>query len=202
MKPTIREENFQESIEKAISKGRHVDDLTDVLKKYKDYQNVFENSFAAKNSKNAIYLFHVVYLRKENVWREIEISGSHYFKALAKTIIKSMMWDNDHMHGFALPVSSGKPDHFFTSPYAFYGPEWEDDPYPTYKSNDIRIADLDYQKYSKLNFIFDFGDDHEFIIEYKGNRERVKKDKNITFPQVIDQRGVAPEQYPVFDGNF
>ena len=131
------------------------------------------------------------------IWRDIELFGKQTFLALAEEIIDSMGWDNDHMHGFEIPEKRRKPDPFFTgSSNAFFAPGWEDDPHPTYKTDEISIQDVDYNKLPKLDFIFDFGDGHRFDIEFKGNRALKKNEKINDFPKVIDQRGIGPKQYP------
>lgn len=52
---------------------------------------------------------------------------------------------------------------------------------------------------TKLGFIFDFGDGHEFRIEFKGVRPLISKEHREDFPKLIDQRGVGPEQYPRYE---
>jgi hypothetical protein len=104
------------------------------------------------------------------------------------------------MHGFTFPGIEKKPSGTIkyepTTRLEFFAPGWEDDPFPTYKSNQIKICQIDYQKHPVLDFIFDFGDCHEFRIFYKGERTTRPMEKKTKFPVIIDQRGVAPEQYP------
>jgi hypothetical protein len=71
---------------------------------------------------------------------------------------------------------------------------WDDDPHPTFKSSEVLICNMDYEKYPKLQF--EFGDSHMFEVLYKGIRKPVEKESKRTLPKLIDQRGVAPEQYP------
>jgi hypothetical protein len=198
MKPKIQEGNFQEVINQVIAEGRHPDYLKQVLKDYEAYKQEFEWSFSDKNPKEAVYRFRVNYLLKKPVWREIELFGSQTFEDLAETIIDSMGWDNDHMHGFSFPDRKSK-NPMQISPYTFFADGWEDDPHPTFKSNEIRIYDIDYVKQPKLKFIFDFGDGHIFDIEFKEMRKLRKKEINDKFPCIIDQRGIGPEQYPDYD---
>jgi len=199
-KPKIQQDNFYKVINQAISKGRHVDYLQEVLKKYKEYKSEFEKNFTDKNPKNAIYKLRAVYLLKKPVWREVEILGKQTFEDLADIIIDSMDWDNDHMHGFEFFGYNKKPDPLHTgSSIAFFAPGWEDDPHPTFKSNEIHICDIDYIKQPKLGFIFDFGDGHRFVIEFKGIRDINKKEKVKNLPCLLDQRGIAPDQYPDYD---
>jgi len=200
MKPKINEGDFYKSINQAISEGRHVDYLKEVIKKYEEYKQEFENNFTDKNPKDFIYKFRVTYNLKKPVWREIELFGKHTFLNFAETIIDSMGWDNDHMHGFEIPEQKGKADPFFTgSSIAFFAPGWEDDPHPTFKTDKVKISNIDYEKLPKLHFIFDFGDNHEFNVEFMGMRNPDKKEKIGDFPKVVDRHGVGPKQYPEYD---
>jgi hypothetical protein len=197
MKPKIQEGDFYKIINHAISEGRHVDYLREVLKKYEEYKSEFEKNFTEENPKNTVYKFRVNYLLKRLVWREIELFGNQTFEDLAETIIDSMGWDNDHMHGFEFSGLDKRPDTLFTgSTIAFFASGWEDDPHPTFKFNKIHICDIDYVKQPKLEFTFDFGDGHRFDIEFKGIRKIAKNKMKNKFPCIIDQRGVGPEQYP------
>lgn len=200
MHPKIQEGDFQETINNAIKEGRHVNYLQAVLEKYGQYKEAFENVFTSKNPENNIYKFKATYLQKKPVWRDIELLGNQSFFDLAEEIIASMDWISDHMHGFDIPGTEREPDPLMTgSSKSFFAPGWEDDPHPTYKTVEIRICDVDYNKLPKLDFTFDYGDGHEFKVEFKSMRKMGQKDNKTHFPQLVDQRGVAPEQYPAYD---
>ena len=53
-----------------------------------------------------------------------------------------------------------------------------------------------------MRFEFDFGDGHIFELQFKGMRELQKGETIRSLPQVLDQRGVAPEQYPPLEEEF
>jgi hypothetical protein len=199
MKLKIKEENFKKSINEAIAEKRHVDYLNEVLRKYENYKNAFCSIFSdQKNTMGEVYLFRVNYLNKKNTWREIEILDIQTFYDLACKIIDSMGWDDDHMHGFDLSEKRN-PDPFFTgSSLSFFAPGWEDDPHPTFKTDEIRICDIDYGKLPKLIFTFDYGDNHRFEVIFKSTMEVKNKKEIKKMPKVIDTRGVAPEQYPEY----
>jgi len=197
--PKIEEGDFYKNINAAIAEKRHVPYLKEVIKKYEEYKKVFEENFTDKNPREAIYKFRVTYLLKKPVWRDIEIIGKQDFYDLADEIIFSMNWENDHMHGFDLKSPRREDTMMTGSSITFFAPEWEDNPHPTYKTHQVLIADLDYAKQPKLKFMFDYGDGHEFDVEFKGTRALNKNEKETDFPQLIDQRGVAPEQYPDWD---
>lgn len=192
MKPKVEESNFREVINEAVSEGRHVEYFKNVLEEYKDYQQAFEKIFTEKSKPKTIHLFDAKFLREGGpLWRKIEILGKQTFCDLAEEIIASMGWDNDHMHAFFLGEPSRSP--------GMYAPHWPDDPHPTFKTDEIKIADVDYKKQPILNFVFDFGDGHRFKVKFEGVRELETKEKLKDFPRLIDQRGVGPEQYPIYE---
>lgn len=192
--PKVKEGDFYEVINGAIKENRHKEYLLKVLDDFKRYKQVFSEAFTDKNSFSSIYTFHVTYINKHPVWRDIIIKGNQTFCDLAETIIEWMGWDNDHMHGFSIKKVSEEPQHRFTE-FSMYAPGWEDDPYPTYKTNEIKIADIDSKKNPKWGFVFDFGDCHEFDVELRKVEEKIK-DLIEPLPTCVDQRGVAPIQYP------
>lgn len=194
----IDEGDFLSSINKTIAEGRHVDYLQSVLKDYEWYKEEFDRVFTDKQPVDVVYVFRATYLLKQQVWREFEMSGRNTFNDFAEAIIVSMGWDNDHMHGFSV---AGRERKSFVGDghreeAEFFAPGWEDDPFPTYKSDQIRICQIDYQIAPKLDFIFDYGDGHRFTIVFKGTRAMSKKEGRNEFLRLIDQRGVGPKQYP------
>lgn len=196
MKPKVEESNFLEVINKAIAEKRHVDYLQKVKKDFKDYKNHFEQVLLEDFDNHKVYCFQAVYKRERNLWRTIEVLGNQTFNELAEAIISSMDWDNDHMHGFYFPDEKG--EMLYSSPYAIFAPGWEDDPHPTFKTDEIKIGQIDFEKLPRLEFVFDFGDSHEFDIYYKSQRKPEKKEGQKDFPRLVDQKGVAPEQYPEY----
>jgi len=198
MKLKIKEGDFKKVINEAILENRHVDYLNEVLKKYDEYKKAFNGVFTEQKGTEAeIYLFRVKYLNKKSVWRDIEVLNIQTFYDLANKIIESMDWQNDHMHGFEFPGEIKRPDSFFTgSSIAFFAPGWEDDPHPTFKTDEIRVCDINYKKMPKLNFTFDYGDGHMFEIIFKKVRDIKNKKEIKEMPRVINMHGIAPEQYP------
>jgi len=195
--PKIQEGDFFKVINQAIAENRHTSYLKQVIKDYEEYKNKFESNFSKNNPADSTYVFRANYLLKKPVWRDIEIHGKQTFEILADILIYSMGWLNDHCHGFDLPEHDSNNKRSFPMKYTFYNDGWEDDPHPTFKSNQIRICDIDYKKNPKLRFMFDFGDGHEFDIELKRSRDMTAKESKKHFPQIIDQRGTAPKQYPL-----
>ena len=198
LKPQIDEGNFYETINQAIAEKQHVDYLKQSIKEYEDYKEFFNDALTDKNPWNQVYTFKVIYLLKRPIWRIFEVSGLQNFNQFAEAIIDSMDWDNDHMHGFSLPDHKQKNWQYYLSRYTIYAPGWEDDPHPTLKTDEVKIENIDYNKFPKLRFLFDFGDGHMFDIDFIGSREFKKKDCIDDFPKLTDIRGVGPEQYPYY----
>jgi hypothetical protein len=194
------ESGFKQSIEKAISEGRHVDYLKDVLKKYEDYLKTFSGIFTSTAPKSDIYAFEVVYEYDRKVNRVIQILGSQNFEDLASHIILSMGWVNDHMHGFDLTGKKTLPASLdinsAPSSLSFYAEGWEDDPHPYYKTSQILISDIDYKKQPVLDFTFDYGDNHRFKITFIERNKIDRHDKLKDFPLLAESHGQAPVQYP------
>lgn len=200
--PDIDEPNFRESIAATIREGDHAKYLRKVLEEYEWYCAEFAKVFSSDQPQDAVYVFHIVYKLKKGVTRDIEILGTQTFEKLAHVIVRSMNWSYDHMHGYTVIGPKRKPvDPLMVRParLEFFAPHWEDDPYPTYKSDGFRICQIDYQKFPKLEFIFDFGDGHRFDITFRGTRAQSSDDLKKKFPLLTDQRGIAPQQYPNYD---
>lgn len=197
MHPKIKEGDFFSSINAAIKRGGHVHYLKNALKDYEDYRKVFETKFTTKNPPNDIYVFRFSYLSKKPIWREIAVLGNQNFDDLAVVAIDSMGWVNDHMHCFSFPELDTANRKLYSLQYSFYAPGWEDDPHPTFKTDEIKINEINYKENPKLRFMFDFGDGHEFDVELKRIEKNQKSRKH--FPVLVDQRGIAPEQYPNYE---
>jgi hypothetical protein len=198
--PIEGEKSFYTSINRAIARGEHVGALKDIIKDFEDYKSYMGNVFVKNEpAYESIFKFHVEYLLKKPVWREFEIEGCQSLEELADGIINSMDWDDDHAHAFFFPKRKGSGDFMcFHSSYSIDSQYLDDDQYPTYHSNNIRIAEVDYAGFPMINFVFDFGDGHQFSVRFLGMRPEKKSDFMVFMPKMIDQRGVGPEQYPNF----
>lgn len=195
--PEINEDDFKKTLSNARKSSEHKEYLDKVLVDYDRYVKDFTKAFTIKNDLYSVYIFRATYLNSEKpIWRELALLGKHTFDDLADEIIWWMSWDNDHMHAFVLNKPDEKEDNIYKLP-AMYSQEWEDDPYPTHKTTDVKIVDVNYTKYPKWGFIFDFGDGHEFDVELLRIEKKFnRKLYSSPLPTCIDMRGVSPEQYP------
>jgi len=202
--PKIEEKeliDFEKTIEKCLENKEymHKSELKQIKKDFEKYVGVMQDAFTDKQELFNIYTFRVQYkFSKKTVWRDIECLGRNNFCELAEYILLAMDWENDHMHGFSLMKVNGKAQQPYTE-FSIYAPGWEDDQYPSFKTDKIMICQLDYAKHPKLNFVFDFGDGFEFFIIFKGQRKARQKELQQEFPMLVDQRGVSPPQYRDFD---
>ena len=198
--PIEGEKSFYTSINKAITRGEHVDGLKNIIKEFEDYKSYMGNVFVNdKPAYESIFKFHVEYLLKKPVWREFEMEGCQSLEELAEGIIDSVNWDNDHAHAFFFPKEKGNSDFMdFHSRYSIDSQYLDNDQYPTYHSCNIKVAEIDYARFPMINFVFDFGDGHQFSVKSLGIRPARKSDFMAFMPKMIDQRGVGPEQYPNF----
>ena len=198
--PAIEEDGFLESINKTIKENHDIDAdyLRRSLKQYGKYKSVFENVLIPLQVADCrrVFTFRVNYLLRNPVWRVFELHGCETLEEFAEAIIDSMGWANDHLHGFFVPESRGKMKYYAYTENGIYAPGMEDNPFPTFKSDQVRIPNINYEKYPKLGFVFDFGDGHRFDIVWKETREDSKGHNDEDMPRLVDQRGVGPEQYP------
>lgn len=208
MKPKITHgTEFTSEIKSLIAKGEHVDYFKELIRQFEYYQNVFEKIFTepnqAKKTNNMAYSFLVQYKgmggggKKTLAIREFDILDNQTLEDLAKCIVLSMGWVYDHMHGYELIGKKRLSDPLHTaSSLAIFAEGWEDDPHPTYKTNEIHISGIDYDVQPKFEFTFDYGDGHTFLVVSTGCSKIDPRDDLSDFPRLISSSGKAPEQYP------
>jgi hypothetical protein len=195
MKPVIFDPEFEKAAKEMIEQKRHADYMKSALKRYKAYQIFMADAFLDE-ADDAIYIIRAKYRLKPHVWREFECHGRNMLADLATSIIESMGWGEDHLHGFWFPDE--RRNRIF-SEYGIFHEEMEDDPFTMLKTQEIPVSQVDWNKYPVLGFMFDFGDGHEFDILLKNRRDARPNEKRKAFPRLTDLRGVAPEQYPSYE---
>lgn len=196
----VNRQEYYDEINTAIAKGVHPEQLKEFIVEFDDYWDTMESLFSKfNNPNNVIYAFGVTYHWERKVVREIEIHGNQNFNQLAKAIVKSMRWVNDHMHGFYPDKLAGKDPHLVEHRYNWFAPYWEDDPYPTLHTDKVKICYMDYKQHPRIHMTFDYGDNHTFDIELLGVRQLARHEKQTMFPRVIKSQGTARAQYPEID---
>lgn len=195
------EKSFYDAIHRSLKTSEHKDALLEIVKEFEQYKKFMsENLIPANLPSNKIFLFRFTYQLKKNVWKDVEIYGDQTLEFLATFVIDEMGWNNDHLHAFFFGEKRGKVvfSHWYT-PYEIGSEGMDNDQYPILHTNEVFVSSVDFSKHPKLGFVFDFGDDHRFMMEYKGMRDAHTIDTKESFPRVTDQRGVGPEQYPDYN---
>lgn len=194
------EKDFYAAIHRALKTTHHRDALLEIIEEFEKYKKFMsENLVSAVMPSDQIFTFRFVYQMKKNVSKDIEVYGDQPLSVLAEFLIGTMGWDNDHLDAFFFPEKRRDGVWKWYTFYEIGSDGADNDQYPTLHTEEVPVACIDYRKHPKLGFAFDFGDDHRFVMEYKGTRVAGKKEKRSTFPKLIDQRGVPPEQYPGYE---
>ena len=198
------EEEFREEMGRLIveTKDKHkLGYFRKWLKELEEYKKCYAEILTDKNSPDDYYVFRFTYVRKKPVWREILVRGSDTLNDLAIEAIYSMGWDNDHLHQFLPRTVNGRNLGFYDMLSIALGYPDDDEDWPSYRTQQVRITDIDWEKWPKWNFVFDFGDSHEFNVDFKRKLTEAQIRKEYYFeetPWLVDQRGVGPMQYPAY----
>jgi hypothetical protein len=145
------------------------------------------------------YIFKVKLKYDKRVWRKIEVLGSQTLDDLHIAIQEAFNFDADHLYSFFM---SGKAwdisDFEYYHPDADGGPLEADlslirgsKPEPRLPATTVRIESLKFKPKQKFLYLFDYGDEWQFEVEFlkEGSSEKAR------YPRIIDSRGEAPQQY-------
>jgi hypothetical protein len=194
----LGEQEFRDSIGKAMSTSKHKKELQYIVDEFETYKTfIQENIISCAYPSNDIYMFRFTYRHQKNLWKEVEVCANQSLSELAFYVVEEMGWMNDHLHAYFLSVQDGKKKTDYAYTMYEIGSEYVDnDQYPILHSNQVMVGNIDYKKHPKIGFVFDFGDNHQFFMEYKSKRKETKEDDFTPFPVLVDQRGVPMAQYP------
>jgi hypothetical protein len=117
------------------------------------------------------------------IWRRIVASAKMDLDSLARAIVYSVDFDNDHLHCFTYRNRQGLFEQI-NHPFMDEGP----------RTNDFLIGDLPLAVGQSMTFIFDFGDHWEFEVTLEKVDENGKMAE--TEPTVVEAHGEPPAQYP------
>ncbi len=148
---------------------------------------------------NRTIIFTIYYLGQcgggfgRKVERKIELRETQTLDDLHEAIIyQSLGWDDPHLYAFHLdniPYSKNRKME--------YTNDSNGDMFSGGKANSskIKLRALNLKKKQKFLFVFDFGDDHRFgiVIEDFGKAEKGKD-----YPNILEKKGKAPKQYPLY----
>jgi hypothetical protein len=124
------------------------------------------------------------------IYRDIEIAGTGSLYALAQAIVRSFDFDFDHAFGFYSKLKG----NIYDSPVRYelfvdIG-EGEGDARSVKRT---RIIKAFPSVGTKMRFLFDYGDEWEFLVELV---ERKPKELKVKLPRLLISAGKAPAQYP------
>jgi hypothetical protein len=153
------------------------------------------------------YLFKVKLKYDKRIWRRVEILGSQTLDDLHMSIQKAFNFDADHLYSFFM---SGKA--WDDSDFEYYHLEADggppeanmrtvlslirgSKPEPRLPATIARIESLNLKPKQKFLYLFDYGDEWQFEVEFlkEGSSEKA------LYPRIIDSRGEAPQQYQDWD---
>lgn len=128
---------------------------------------------------------------EEKIWRDIAVLGSQNLYNFAESIVDSFGFDFDHCFGFFDNLNSWTKSKV---KYELFADLPDVEKVPGAKSvKKTKIQQAFKNKGDKMLFLFDYGDNWEFIIQLKDIEEaNLKK----SYSQIIESIGQAPEQYP------
>jgi hypothetical protein len=119
------------------------------------------------------------------MWRRITIPANCCLDDLSDMILRSVDFDNDHLHCFSWKSRYGwtvQVNH----------PYMDEPPFTT----EFDIGSLSLKEGQSMTYVFDFGDHWEFNVQL----ERVEPtNPKIEHPQILESSGDSPQQYPDWD---
>ena len=127
---------------------------------------------------------------RPKIYRDIEIAGTGSLYTLAQAIVRSFDFDFDHAFGFYSKLKG----NIYDSPVRYelfvdIG-EGEGDARSVKRT---RIVKAFPSVGTKMRFLFDYGDEWEFLVELV---ERKAKEPQVKLPRLLISAGKAPAQYP------
>ena len=143
------------------------------------------------------YIFKTKLLNDRKVIREIETAEDINLYKLAEAIVGAYGFDFDHAFGFFSKIAE---NGYFNSErkYELFADMKDEGIEPTGAGSvkKTKISQVWRKVGDKMLFLFDYGDNWQFVIELIGFGERRAKQK---YPRLLKKAGKAPEQYPEVD---
>ena len=145
---------------------------------FPNWQNVFRLPHAEKT--DGICVFKVSLDKK--TWRRIAVSSADVLDDLHDAIQKAFQFDNDHLYEFSFRNAFGVEQRV---PHPMCEEEFSTDEFEI-KNLPLKIGD-------KMEYVFDFGDYWQFIVELEAIQPPNPKSQKA---KILESRGKSPEQYP------
>ncbi len=144
---------------------------------------------------NLLYSSPKIVLGGPEISREIEILENTNLYKLAEAIIEAYNFDFDHCFGFFSRIDESR---YFDSErkYELFTDLIEEgenlEPTGAGSVKRTKINKVWQNIGDKMMFLFDYGDNWQFVVEIIGFGER---EKNKKYPRIIKKVGRAPKQY-------
>ncbi len=142
------------------------------------------------SASTTLYRFQVKLAWMKSVWRRIEMTGDQTLHDLHGIIQEAFDWDDDHLYAFFLSGKAWDNATAYESPHAD----------AERSAAKYRLENLPLQPGQQFLYIFDFGDELRHQIKLEAIIPGGAKPDG-EYPQITEQHGEAPPQYPMLDGN-
>lgn len=138
-----------------------------------------------KKQFNQVYQFKITLKEvKPPIWRRIQVPETYSFYDLHVAIQDAMGWSDSHLHQFEMndpssgnEVEIGIPDEDFAD---------ESETLPGWKQ---KIADYFSLKNPKAEYVYDFGDNWEHIVQLE---KILPREEKVSYPVCIDGKRACP----------
>src|SRR5208282_1116509 len=115
------------------------------------------------------------------VWRLIAMPAAATLDDLVEVILKSVKFDNDHLHEFTYRNRMG-------AKVSVHHPAMNEPPY----TDEISIGTLPLEPGQTMELTYDFGDNWTFTVKL----DRIEHpDAKLKAPRILESHGKAPDQY-------
>lgn len=135
-------------------------------------------------------------LRDKRIQREIETLANANLYRFAEAIVTAYGFDFDHAFGFFSKIA----ERYFDSErkYELFTDMESEGIEPTGAKSvkKTKINEVWQKVGDRMMFLFDYGDNWQFVVELVGFGTEKSKEK---YPRVTRSIGKAPEQYPEVD---
>jgi len=138
------------------------------------------------------YIFTIKLKHQPKIIRKIEISGGLSLYKLAGAIVNAFGFNFDHCFGFF----DNTAENYFESKkkYELFA-DLKDQGIEPVDSDSVKknkIKDVFKKEGKEMLFLFDYGDNWEFIIKFESLGNKITGEK---YPKVVESKGQAPRQY-------
>ena len=165
-----------------------VDRPPDLPREYNPEYGIRQPRPSAKGKKGPVktYTLRVVHLDHPMVWRDIEIAEDQNLEDLHLIIQQAYNWYDDHLYSFFM---SGQP----WDQASEISCPWSESAVHTHQAT---VGRLELTEGRRFLYLFDYGDDHEFMVEVLKIASAAAKGN---YPKIVNRKGKSPKQYPDYE---